>query len=395
MIHYKFQRIYLVLGVCLLLTLQGCNQKRLQENQTQVPTDGKDLFTSKVEIRHAKGFQIQYYNNYKVVTILNPFDKSGDKVEYVLFQRGTPPPNGFDPARTIEIPIRSLVATSSIHVGLIDFLEEQQVLVGLGNLKYVSSPEVIKLIEEGKILEVGKGQGLNEERLIEIHPDLVMITGSTVSNMERHSMLTAAGIPVLINSEWVEKTPLARAEWVKLLAALMNKEAVANEKFTVVENEYKRLVEVTSSLKNRPSVITGTNSKDAWFVPNGDSYMAQFFRDAGAAYYWDTQKATGSLPLNFEAVYPVALEADVWLDVNVMGPITKQELAQMDVRYADFKSFKENRIYTYNKRINERGSNDYWESGVANPHIILSDLIRILHPSLLPNHELVYYNLIR
>lgn len=395
MIRTNYLRTCLVLAVCSLVFCQSCTKKSSQTDQIQTTPDGRNYFTHKVEIHHAKGFQIRYHDNYKVVTILNPFEKSGDKVEYLLLQRGTTAPKGFDPARTIEIPIRSLVAMSSMHVGLIDFLNEQKVLVGLGNLKYVSSPEVIKLITAGKIQEVGKDQGINEEKLVEMHPDLVMTTGSTISKMERYTTLTAAGVPVLINSEWVERTPLGRAEWVKLVAALMNKESIVNEKFAEVEKEYKRLTDLAKTVKTKPSIITGMNSKDAWFVPNGDSYMAQFFKDAGAAYHWEQTKATGSLPLNFETVYPIALNADYWLNVSIMGIAGKKELAQKDVRYADFKAFKENKIYSYNKRINDRGSNDYWESGAVNPHVVLADLIKILHPELLPDHQLVYYNPIR
>lgn len=383
------------LAVCTLVFFQSCTQKSSKSDQAKVASESRNYFTSKSEIHYAKGFQLRYYDHYKVVTILNPFEKKGDKVEYLLLQRGTPPPKGFDPERTIEIPIRSLVAMSSMHVGLLEFINEQQVLVGMSNLNYVFSPELLKSIAAGKVQEVGKDQGMNEEKIVELHPDLVMTTGSSVSKMERYATLSAAGIPVLINSEWVEKTPLARAEWVKLVAALMNKESLVNEKFAEVEKEYERLVELAEKAKEKPSVITGMNSKDAWFVPSGDSYMVQFFKDAGASYHWENTDATGSLPLNFETVYPIALSADYWLNVGIMGVDGKSELVQKDVRYKDFKAFKTNKIYTYNKRINQQGSNDYWESGVVNPQVILADLIKILHPELLPDHQLVYYNPIR
>ncbi|RYF46708.1 MAG: ABC transporter substrate-binding protein, partial [Cytophagaceae bacterium] len=203
--------------------------------------------------------------------------------------------------------------------------------------------------------------------------------------------LSDAGVPVLINSEWVETTPLGRAEWVKLMAALTNKETLVNKKFAEVEKEYNRLSALTRTVAMKPSILSGMNSKDAWFVPDGDSYMTRFFLDAGGRYHWSDRKATGSLPLNFETVYPVALDADIWLNVGISDVNSKQDILAKDARYADFKAFKLGQVFNYGKRINSRGSNDFWESGAVNPHLVLADLIKIVHPDLLPKHELVYY----
>ena len=138
-------------------------------------------------------------------------------------------------------------------------------------------------------------------------------------------------------------------------------------------------------------MITGMNSRDAWFVPNGNSYVCRFLKDAGASYYWEKTKATGSLPLNFETVYPVALDADFWLNVSISNVKSRQELQAKDSRYADFKAFKTGKVYGYHLRANDQGANDYWESGAVNPQDVLADLIKILHPELLPDHELIYY----
>lgn len=355
----------------------------------------KDHFAAKAKIQHARGFSIQYFPTYKVVSIFSPFEKTIDTARYVLVQRGTPRPKGYASSQVIAIPIRSLVAMSSLHVGLVGFLGAEDVLVGLADLKYVSSPKVIARISAGKIAEVGDGPALNEEKLIAMHPDLVMLVGSPTAREKQYRTLNEGGVPTLVNSEWIETTPLGRAEWVKLLAALLNKEAVANQQFGQVEREYSRLTGLTRKVARKPSLISGMNYKDAWFVPNGQSYMATFFRDAGGAYPWGNTRATGSLPLNFEAVYPVALKADYWLNVSLSNQASKREVLAKDVRYADFKAFRSGQIYDYNQRTNSRGSNDFWESGVVHPDWVLADLIRILHPELVPNHALVYYRQIK
>jgi len=344
-----------------------------------------------VAIRYAKGFTIRYSGPYKFVSIISPFDKSVDTVRYVLVPRGTPAPKGYAASQVIDIPLRSIVAMSSMHVGLAEFLGAEDLIVGLGNLKYVSSPKVIQRIDAGKVREVGRDQTINDEQVITMQPDLLMAMGSPTARLDHYRTIRGAGVPVLINSEWVETTPLGRAEWVKLLAALLNKETLVNQKFAEVEQEYNRLAALTKPVASKPTIISGMNSKDAWFVPDGDSYMTRFFLDAGGKYPWVNRRATGSLPLNFEAVYPVALTADYWLNVGMMSVDSKQSVLAKDVRYADFKAFKTGRLYSYTKRVNSRGSNDFWESGAVNPHLVLADLIRILHPDLLPKHQLVYY----
>lgn len=374
-----------------VLLSSSCSTSSSLTEQTASTTAQKSYFVDQVTIHHARGFSIRYVNNYKILSIISPFEQTSDTVQYALVQRGTPHPKGYTPGQIIEIPLRSLVAMSSMHVGLIDFLEADELLVGLGNLKYVSAPKVIERIKAGKIKEVGQGQTINEEQLITMHPDLLMAMGSPVARMDRYRTLRDAGVPVLINSEWVETTPLGRAEWVKLMAALTNKETLVNKKFAEVEKEYNRLSALTRTVAMKPSILSGMNSKDAWFVPDGDSYMTRFFLDAGGRYHWSDRKATGSLPLNFETVYPVALDADIWLNVGISDVNSKQDILAKDARYADFKAFKLGQVFNYGKRINSRGSNDFWESGAVNPHLVLADLIKIVHPDLLPKHELVYY----
>src|SRR5690606_10689351 len=155
--------------------------------------------------------------------------------------------------------------------------------------------------------------------------------------------LTDAGIPLLLNAEWLETTPLGRAEWVKLVAALTNKEAIVNEKFRQIEERYLSLTALTKTVSNKPSVIIGMPFKGTWFVPDGDSYMTRFLSDAGCSYKWSDITGKGSLALNFETVAPEALKADFWLNVGYVH--SKEEILSKDVRYAHFRPFKNENIF--------------------------------------------------
>jgi iron complex transport system substrate-binding protein len=383
-----------ILSLILLFFFVSCNSEQSQ-SEKEVSELGESSYSEQVKINHAKGFTITYHNNYKLVSILSPFESSTDTSKYILLNRGTPAPDHAENVQIIEIPVKSLAATSSMHVALLEFLDSEGIITGLSNPQYIYSAKVQAAIKAGKIINIGRDQGLNEEKLVEMHPDVVMAMGGPGAKTDHYSILAQAGIPVLINSEWIEKTPLARAEWVKLVAALVNKEKLVNEKFGEIEAEYARLSKLAKDAKEKPSIISGLNTKDAWFLPNGDSYMSQFFRDAGGNYHWSNTKATGSLPLNFEAVYPIALQADAWLNVGFDKNDTKANILAQDSRYSDFKAFKSGQMFSYNGRVNEQGANDFFESGTVNPHTVLADLIKILHPQLLPEHKPVYYKQLR
>lgn len=374
----------------LVWLIQGCNSSQEKRTQQTAPADTATQLV-KTEIHHAKGFNIRYFKDHKLISIINPFGGQGDTLHYILQRKGATAPAGYPGAQRIEIPVKNMAVMSSMHVGLLGFLNAETVLTGLGSLQYVYSLKVIQMIKEGRISEVGRDQGLNDEKLIEMRPGLVMTIGNPGGKMDHYRLLKEAGIPVLINSEWVEQTPLARAEWVKLMAALLDKEESVNEKFARVESEYARLSAIGRKAAPKPSVLSGLNTKDAWFLPSGNSYMARFFEDAGAEYHWKNISGAGSLPLSFEAVYPLALKADFWLNVGFDSRDTRSSILAQDRRYADFNAARNGKMYSYNGRVNDQGSNDFFESGCVNPHTVLADLIRILHPDLLPDHQLVYY----
>ncbi|MCF0071383.1 ABC transporter substrate-binding protein [Dyadobacter sp. CY261] len=378
--------------ILFLLLLQGCDRSRQNQEHKEAGSHseaGTSFQTT--EIHHARGFNIQYFKDFKLVSIINPFGGNGDTLQYILQRPGAKAPEGYPRAQRIEIPVKSLAVMSSMHVGLLGFLDSENVLTGLGSLQYVYAPKVIEMIKAGKVVGVGRDQGLNDEKLIEMQPGVVMTVGNPGGKMDHYQVLKEAGIPVLINSEWVEQTPLARAEWVKLMAALLDKEALVNEKFGKVESEYQRLATLAQKATKKPTVLSGLNTKDAWFLPGGNSYMARFFRDAGADYPWNERPETGSLPLSFEAVYPFALKADYWLNVGFDSHDTRKSIITQDARYADFNAMRGGKVYSYNRLVSDQGSNDFFESGSVNPHTVLADMIHIFHPDLLPNHQLVYY----
>jgi iron complex transport system substrate-binding protein len=142
-------------------------------------------------------------------------------------------------------------------------------------------------------------------------------------------------------------------------------------------------------VEKRPTVFRNIDHNGSWYVPGGQSFVAAFLRDAGADYLWADDRSSGGMPLGVEAVIERARNADFWLNPGICG--SRKDIQAMDDRYRLFQALRTGHVYNNNAKVNERGGNDYWETGVANPHLVLQDLIHIFHPSLLPKHQLIWY----
>jgi iron complex transport system substrate-binding protein len=357
-----------------------------------VPTynPNTDYFPDKVSISYATGFEVGYHKNYKIITVKNPWRNADTTFQYVLVQCGTPAPKGYTETQIIEIPISTVVSVSTTHLPHLEKLGVVDKLVGVSDKKQINTASVVEKIKAGQIVEIGSGANINLEKLLELNPDLITTYGVGNPEIDSYPKLIEAGLKVAINSEYMESSPLGRAEWLKFTALFFNEERKASQIFEQIAQQYQTIAEQAKAVKNPPTVFVGFNFKGIWYMPGGDSYVAQYLADAGANYLWKENKSSGNLPLSFEQVYERAANADYWLNLS-QTVNTYQDLLAQDNRYSEFKAVKNINLYNNNALINPTGGNDYWESGISNPHLILSDLIKIFHPQILPNHQLKYY----
>ncbi len=378
--------LFLLLSVCLWTV--SCSSKDSRELKTDSRNQPAVSFEDSVVVKYARGFQITYHENYKLLEVLNPYQDKVDTLRYVLKPRSVRLDTVFRDAQVVDIPVRSMIATSTTHIALTEMLDANEIITGMVGAEYVYSSEIRNRLEEGKITAFSQGE-FNKEQALAMQPDLVMVSAGQSSQFDDFRVLMESGINVLVNSEWLETTPLGKAEWVKMMAALLNKETLANRKFGDVAESYNNLKAKVKNVTDKPLVINNLPYKGAWFVSGGDSFTAQYLKDAGADYPWFDNTSTGGLRKDFEVVYEVGLRADVWL--NPGAAATRQEILAKDPRFKDFESFQADRIYNSNKRMSETGGNDFWESGVVHPERLLADLIHIMHPDILPDRSLFYY----
>ncbi|MBE9064126.1 ABC transporter substrate-binding protein [cf. Phormidesmis sp. LEGE 11477] len=350
----------------------------------------KDYFPDKVTTEYATGFSVDYHNHYKVVTVSDPWRGADRTFQYVLVQCGTPVPTGFVNAQIVEVPVKSVVALSTTQLPHLVILDRLETLVGVSQFETVNTPEVREKIERGEIQALSSGAALDVERLLLADPDLVMTFGTGDADSDSHERLIAAGLPVALVSEYREQTPLGRAEWLKFVALFFNQERRSQQYFSEMVTAYESMKKLTADPSARPTVFSGFSYEGTWYMPGGNSYAAQLLADAGADYLWADIESNGSRPMDFEAVFERSQAADFWVNMSQDWQ-RKEDAIAADPRYGKLAALQNNKAYNNNAKLNQTGGNDYWESGLANPDVILADLIKIFHPERLPDHDLVYY----
>lgn len=341
-----------------------------------------------MDIQYAKEFKVTYQNGYKLVEVPHPYEGAEKGFKYLLIPRGSEPPAHDADVQVIEIPLKDIVCTSTSHIPLLDYLNETKSLVGFPTTDYISSEKMRKRIDAGKVKELGIDNKMNMEILLDLNPDAVMAYTLT-GDYGQFKKLQQAGIPVILNAEYLEKHPLGRAEWIKFMALFFNKEELADSIFKDISNTYTSLKEKADSIKDRPRVYSGIVYGDTWFLPGGNNNAAKLLHDAGYDYLWSDTEARGALELSFEAVYEKAHDADYWIGVG--GYNSLEEIKNADARYADFKAYKTGQVYSYEGRKGAKGGSEFLELGYLRPDLVLADLIRIAHPALVPDHNLYFY----
>lgn len=340
--------------------------------------------------RYATGFTIEHHESFTLVTVTNPWQDAtaGDALRYLLYRRGTRPPTGYADALAVEIPVRSVITMSTTFLPHLEQLGEIESIVGHDALAWVYSPAVRARAEQGYVTEVGSGSMVDIERTLELQPDIIF-TNSFGGDWDAHPALERAGLPTAIAGDWVEQSPLGRAEWLLFTALFFDKLGVAQEIFSDIEADYLALTRLAASAANRPSVLINAPYQGTWSVAGGDSYAARFIRDAGGDYVWADDHTVGAIFLDFETVFAEAATADIWINPGVWASLDAGRAE--DSRFEQFNSFKTGSLFNNNARSSASGGIDYFESGASNPNIVLNDLIWAFHPDLVPGYEPFYY----
>ncbi len=311
------------------------------------------------------------------------FEVSGDTIKVLQPSPGAPaqfykrPPN----------PLR-IICTSTTHLHYLELLGLEDRLVGFPSTKYIYSEKIRSQVASGKTVDIGPDGSINIEMVLSLQPDLV-IAFDAGNEGRSLNLMQEAGIAVMLNGDYMETTALGRAEWLKFFGAIFGVEKQADSIFSTVESNYLRLRALASNPKRRPTIMTGIPYGGTWFLPGGDNASAVFYQEAGGNYLWSDDTNTGWIERSLETVYDNANDAEFWLGTGTYGNLST--LVSSDERFAGFAPVRNGNVFNYDKRMIPEGGNDYFESAYVRPDLILADLIAIIQPTLLPEHELVYY----
>jgi iron complex transport system substrate-binding protein len=362
------------------ISLNGCKQNSYTSKKTNV--------SAKNEIHHAKGLEIYNHEGYSLVKITSPWPDAKESFTYVLQKKNGIIPDSLKQFTTIQIPIKSIVVTSTTHIPALEMLGIENTLVGFPNTDYISSEKTRKRIDAGKVREVGTNETLNTEVLIDMAPDVIVSFGLNNSNPTLDN-LQKSGLKVMINGDWTEQSPLGKAEWIKFFGALYGLDSKANTVFSEIEKEYTNTLALAKKAMTKPTVLSGAMFQDQWYVPQGESWASLFLRDAQSNYLWANSKGTGSLTLPFENILEKAQDAEFWIAPGDFSSL--KQMSDSNPHYSQFASFKNKKVYSYGLNKGAKGGILYFEWSPTRPDWVLKDLITIFHPELLPNHKLFFF----
>lgn len=375
-----------ILTGCFLLACLLCAACRPQANQTT--TTGSEIVTDTSSVRitpqYAKGFKVTYAPGYCLVDIQDPQKEGGEIFQYALVARGAKPKGIPSDYAVIETPVRSVICMTSLQLSNFIKLDALDHVVGITSTRHLFNKAINNRIKQGKTAKIGIEGNFDNEVVMSVNPDMIFISPFKRGG---YDAMREIGIPLVPHLGYKEMTPLGQAEWIKFIGLFIGREAEANSKFAAIEKRYNDLKALVANVKQRPVVFSGEIRGGNWYAVGGKSFLAQLFRDAGADYFLKDDPRSGGVMLDFETVYSQAENADYWRIVNSYdGTFSYDALRSTDPRYADFRAFRDKGVIYCNMR-----EKPFYESMPTQPEVVLADLIKAFHPSMLPDYTPTYY----
>lgn len=349
-------------------------------------TDDFDRMLYKPE--YAGGFEIRGNGDMKstMLTVYNPW-QGADSVTTRLFiaRDGESAPEGFD-GQVLEGDARRIIAMSSTNVAMLDALDATDAIVGVSGIQFISNDSI--QAHRDKVGDVGFDGNINYEVLLSLEPDIVLLYGVNGSSA-METKLKELGIPFMYVGDYLEESPLGKAEWLVAISEIIGCRDKGIALFNEIPVRYNALKDsVAGSGLQHPTVMINTPYNDSWFMPSVKSYAIQLLQDAGADYIYNKNTGNESKVIDTEEAYLLASTADVWIHPGTANSL--DELKSMIPKFADTPSVRNGQVYNNNLRSSAGGGNDYFESAVVHPDLVLRDLIKIFHPELV-QENFVYY----
>ena len=373
--------LLIVVLVAALLSLSGCRKSRLSTS---------DAVGDTIPLRYAQNLTMVRYSDGILVELKDPWHEGRILHRYWLTEDSNSKRSSLhtslssllSPLSTVTFPLQRSVVFNTAHASLIGMLNATDRIAGVADLKYMLLPDVQRRVQQGEIVDCGNSMSPDIEQIVSLHADAILL--SPFENSGGYGRLEKLGIPIIECADYMETSPLGRAEWMRFYGLLFGCSQQADSLFSMVEHAYCALrdsVSTSAPLKILTERLTGST----WYVPGGKSTMGRLIADAGATYAWADDDHSGSLALSFETVLSKSGNADVWLmNTSSPQPFTYESLAAEHHGYTQFKAFRDRNIYFINTL-----QVPYFEEVSFRPDLLLRDYITMLHPN--PQHPPLRY----
>jgi len=370
-------RVLFLLLTAVLLSSCGRQMSGHQE-------DGDTL-----RLKHASLLTIVRHDGYTEVAIRNPWHKGKLLHTYVLVPRDGDVPQAVSHETVIRVPVRRAAVFTTVHCALLNTLGHAGDIKAVAELEYIKIPAIQEGVKAGRIADCGNGMNPAVEKIIDQKPDIIML--SPFENSGGYGKLEDIGIPLVECAEYMENSPLARAEWVKFYGLLFGEEQQADSLFAVVDSSYNTLKQQARQAGRGLSLLIDRMVGQVWYVPGGRSTIGQMAQDAGARYPWGDDENSGSLTLPFETVLERAGDCQAWMyRYSSDHEQTLRELLAEHRGYDQLRAFREQNVYGCNVE-----QTLFYEETPFRPDYLLSDFIQIVHPDSMAVAPLRYYKKVR
>lgn len=340
-----------------------------------------------VRFKYATQLTVVRYDGYTVVTLNNPWKEGMTLHQYVLVPaEAAEMPSDLPHGTIVRTPLSRSMIFSTVHCAMLMDLGKQDCIAGVADLKYIKIPWIQQQVQQGRISDVGDGLSPVVEKIIDQRPDALFI--SPFENSGGYGKLEAIDIPIVECAEYMETSPLGRAEWLRFYGMLFGCEQKADSLFNTIDQNYNALKALAQENQGAPQILLDKMTGSVWYIPGGKSTIGQMTQDAGGNFPWAGDRLQGSISLPFESVLEKAGEADIWLfRYSSDHAITYDELRSEHHGYRQFKAFRNQQVYGCNVELSP-----FYEETPFHPDWLLNDFIRILHPELDRLAPLRYYH---
>lgn len=296
----------------------------------------------------------------------------------------------------VRTPLESNVVFTAPHCQLMYELGCKNAITGVCDKDYINIPDIKERVKlsDGKastsdtdkvIIDCGSSMQPDIERIIALKPEGLFI--SPFENSGGYGKLDKLHIPIIETADYMETSPLGRAEWMKFYGLLFKSEERSDSLFSSIEKEYLALKAEAAKLPQGLSILTERKMGSVWYVPGGKSTMGILLKDANAKYIFADDTHSGSLAYGPERILSKGTQVDVWAFKYFGGKaLSKSDLLAEYEGYKALKTFNQNSIYQV-----DTSTQPYFELTSFHPEILLREFIILAHPKATQFGKLRFY----